>query len=157
MTKKVSVAGAFARKEPYEYEGKQYEADLINNGNVKFLDEGTTVPGEYGEQTVFTIQTRNGAKNIALNQSSINILIDAFGDDSIGWVGQTVKTILKKDVVAGKKVIIAYLVTDEYVLDDFGDLVKEGVPEPRTDVRTPSKMPQEVIDAQNADVPDSPF
>ena len=34
--------------------------------------------------------------------------------------------IIKKDTVAGKKVDIAYLVTDGWALDEYADLVKEG-------------------------------
>lgn len=137
MQKKTTVAGAYARKQPYEYEGKQYDADLKNGDKVKILSAGQIVIGQYGEQKVFSIQTRNGDKNITLNQSSENILIDEFGDDSEAWVGKEVNVILKKDVVAGKKVIIAYLVVDGWHLDEFGDLVKEG---------SSSDIEEEVID-----------
>ena len=143
MTKKTSVAGAFARKEPYEYESKQFEADIQQGDKVKFLDEGTIVAGEFGEQNVFTIQTRNGEKNIALNQSSINTLVDTFGDESAQWIGKEANVLLKKDVVASKKVIIAYLVPDGWYLDDFGDLVKdqnEASQEPQEELK-PEDIP----------------
>jgi hypothetical protein len=112
MTKKTSVLGAWAKKEPYEYEGHGYDADIKDGDVVEILDDGTVTQGEYGEQTVFSIKTRNGEKNVALNQRSINVLVDTFGDDSMQWVGKQVRVLLQKAVVAGKKTIIAYFVTD---------------------------------------------
>ena len=124
MVKKTSIGGAYARKAPYEYEGKNYEADIKNGDTVKILTEGTVVTGQFGDQQVFSIETRNGEKNITMNQTTINVLVDEFGDDSKLWIGKEVRVILKKDVVAGKKVVIAYLVSGDWALDDFGELVK---------------------------------
>lgn len=124
LNKIVKVSGAYARKEPYEYEGKHYDADIQNNDKVTILDAGTEVTGQYGEQIVFSIKTRNGEKNYPINQASINVLVDAFGSDTTKWVGKEVKVLTKKGVFAGKKGIASYLVTDEYTLDDFGELVK---------------------------------
>lgn len=126
MVQKKSVGGVFARKAEYEYEGTSYEADIKNGDKVKILNSGDTVVGQFGEQKVFSIQTRNGEKNLTFNQRTINVLIGEFGDDSEKWVGKEVSVILKKDTIAGKKVVIAYLVTEGWGLDDYGDLVKEG-------------------------------
>ena len=126
MISKKSVGGAFARKEDYEYEGTKYEADIKNGDKVNILNAGDTVAGQYGEQKVFSIQTRNGEKNITFNQRTINVLIAELGDDSEKWIGKQVSIILKKDTIAGKKVIIAYLVTEGWGLDDYGDLLKES-------------------------------
>jgi hypothetical protein len=73
---------------------------------------------------VFSISTRNGDKNIALNQSSINTLIEVYGNESLDWVGKEVCVSTKKDVVAGKRVIIAYLHPASYALNEWGDLEK---------------------------------
>lgn len=124
LTKIVKVSGAYAKKEDYVYEGISFKADIIDGDKVIIADSGTEVSGQFGEQTVFGIMTRNGLKNCTLNQSSINILVDAFGGDTVAWVGKEVKVLTKKGVFAGKKGIAVYLVTDEYKLDDFGELVK---------------------------------
>jgi len=124
LEKVIKVAGAFARKENYEWEGNQYEADIKDGDKVTITDQGTEVTGQYGPQVVFSIKTRNGDKNLPLNQSSINILVDAFGGDTNLWVGKEVKVLTKKGVFAGKKGIAAYLVTNDYSLDDFGELVQ---------------------------------
>jgi hypothetical protein len=117
----------FARKAPYEYEGAQYEADLKNGDVVTILDAGVIEPGQYGEQKNFKIKTRNGDKKLAFNQQTQNVLIEELGDETESWVGKEVNVILKKDIIAGKKVIIPYLVTAGWALDEFGELVKEGV------------------------------
>lgn len=115
----------FARKLSYEWEGTKYEADLQNGDTVKILDAGTIEQGQFGEQKNFKIKTRNGEKKLAFNQQTQNVLAEELGDESENWVGKDVKVILKKDTIAGKKVIIPYLITEGWSLDDYGDLVKE--------------------------------
>lgn len=124
MVRKTSVAGAYAKKEPYDYDGTHYDADVANGDIVKILNSGDVVSGEFGDQHVFSIMTRNGEKNATFNQSSVNELIGAFGDDSDNWVGREVKVLTKKDVVAGKKVIVAYYVPKNYRLNEWGELEK---------------------------------
>lgn len=122
--KKVGGGVPFARKAPYEYDGVHYEADIKNGGSVTILDEGTTETGQFGEQVNFKIKTANGDKKISLNQKTINVLIDEFGDDSKNWIGKQLTVIMKKGIIAGKKVEMVYLVTEGWSLDDYGDLVK---------------------------------
>lgn len=126
------------------------------------MDGGTVTQGEFGEQNVFSIKTRNGEKNVALNQKSINVLVDSFGADSMQWIGKPVRVLLQKAVVAGKKTIIAYFVTEGWYLDDFGDLT--NVPASASRTAAPADpafaapvMPQSVVDAQGIDPKDIPF
>lgn len=114
----------FARKEAYEYNGTKYEADLKNGDTVELLDSGTIEPGQFGDQNNFRIKTRNGEKKLALNQKTINVLVEELGEESEEWIGKSLKVLLKKDMIAGKKVIIPYLVTEGYTVDEYGDLVK---------------------------------
>jgi len=125
MNKKTSVSGVFAKKSDYEWEGTQYEADIKSGDKVTILNEGETTEGQFGTQYVFSIKTRNGDKNLTFNQSTINVLHDEFGSDSKDWVGKEVKVLMKKDVVAGRKVDIVYLVTEGWALDEYGDLTNE--------------------------------
>jgi len=142
--KKSGISGAYAKKVDYEWEGKEYEADIKNGDKVTILNSGDTTEGKYGEQKVFSIKTRNGEKNFTFNQPTVNVLIEAFGDDSNKWIGKEVKVLTKKDVIAGKKVIITYLVTEGWSLDDYGELVKEGQDSPDK-VKT-IEYPEEDID-----------
>lgn len=129
MQRKVAVDGIFVRKVPYEYKGDQFEADIKNGDTITILSEGKWTPSRFedgADQYVISIDTRNGAKNLAINQTTINVLIDEFGEDSKAWVGKELNVIMKKDIVAKKKVEIVYLVTAGYSLDEYGSLVKEG-------------------------------
>jgi len=116
----------YARKEPYEYDGTTYEADIKDGDVVKILDSGETEIGNYGEQTVFKIKTRNGDKRMNFNQSTINVLVQELGEDTENWINKEVRAIFKKDVKGGKKIIIVYLVIGDWRLDDYGALYKEG-------------------------------
>lgn len=124
MVRKTNRVGVWIKKEDYEYEGKRYEADVKSGDRVKILDGGEVVAGDKGDPTVFTIETRNGERNAPFNQSSINILIEAYGDDSENWIGKEVRVLTKKGVFGGQKGIACYFVTDGWTLDDYGDLVK---------------------------------
>lgn len=124
MIKKTSVAGAYIKKAPYEYEGTKFEADIKSGDKVTILNSGSVVVGQYGEQQVFSIKTRNGEKNINFNQTTINILIDELGDDSETWVGNEVNVTLKKAVIAGKKVEVAYLAPEGWEIDEYGEMAR---------------------------------
>jgi hypothetical protein len=124
---KKSDGVGYARKQDYEYDGTKFEADIKNGDIVKLLDGGVKEQGQFGEQDVFKIQTRNGVKKVNFNQSSLNVMIIEFGDESEDWKGKDVKILLKKGVYAGKKGIATYVVTEGYELDEYGELVKDGV------------------------------
>lgn len=116
----------YARKEPYEYDGTKYEADIKDGDTITILDSGTTETGTYGEEVNFKIKTRNGDKKLTFNQTTINVLVQELGEDSDNWAGKDVKVILQKKVIAGNKRIIPFLVIGEWFLDEYGELVKKG-------------------------------
>lgn len=162
MHAKIGGGVPFARKAPYEYQDTQYEADLKNGDIIKILDSGNIEPGQYGEQKNFKIKTRNGEKKLAFNQKTINVLIEEFGDDSEDWINKDVRVILKKDIIAGKKVIVPFLVTEGWSLDDYGDLVKGEQDEddsPRPLKKKKKSEPLEAIEYPEDDInpDDIPF
>lgn len=107
--KKTSSIGAFAKK------GEDYQDQAI----LTVLNEGKRVSGEFGEQEVFLMQMPNGeSKNMTMNRTSINNMIDAYGADSDRWVNQTAKVHLILQNVQGKMVRVAYLAHPEAVLDE---------------------------------------
>ena len=139
MTKKEGGDGvAYARKEAYEYEGKQYQADLQHLDRVTILDAGVTEEHpQFGTTHKFMVRTRNGDKRASFNQSSINILVDAYGEDSENWKDRVVTVLIKKTMIAGEKRIVAYFVTDGWVLDEFGDVVNVDATPQKDAVETP--------------------
>lgn len=128
ITKATSDGIGYASKSDYEYEGKNYEADLQNKDKVTILNSGVIEPSKYGDQHYFKIQTRNGEKKTPFNQSSINVLVPVLGTESEEWIGKEVIILTKKTMIAGEKRVVAYFVTEGWYLDDFGDLVKDEVP-----------------------------
>src|SRR3990167_5699679 len=88
-TKRVSV-GAFAKK----------KVDINNLDVITIANEGKKVEGQFGEQDVFLVKLVNGEeKNINVNQTSLNGLIDVFGDDSLNWIGKQAKVWLIKQKI----------------------------------------------------------
>ena len=122
--KKINDGIGFVRKEAYKWEDKDYEADIQNGDKVKILSEGEMEEGQFGEQMVFKVETRNGTKKYPINQLSRNILIDTFGDEDKDWIGKELNILTRKGMYAGKKGIASYIVPDGWVLDEYGDLVK---------------------------------
>lgn len=105
----------------------------INPGDkVRIVNEGEWITGDFGEQFVIKVQTKNGEKNVRFNQTTLNILHDEFGEDTANWVGKDVVIRVKKDVVANKKVDIYYFVTPNWDFDEYRELV--NTQEPKDDI-----------------------
>lgn len=98
--------------------------DIISGDKVVILSEGEWIEGQFGQQFVVKVATRNGEKNVNFNQTTINILHDEFGEDTTKWIDKEVVVRAKKDVVAGKKVEIYYFVTEAWNFDEYRELVK---------------------------------
>ena len=115
IVKKTSVAGEYAKK----------GEDILPDDTVTILSAGDISIGQYGEQYVFKIQTRNGEKNVNFNQTTLNVLHDELGSESSEWVGKEVVIRMKKDVVANKKVDIYFFVTPNWDFDEYRELVNK--------------------------------
>ena len=72
--------------------------------------------------------------NCSLNRTSINALVDAFGEDSLVWQGQPLTIETEKVRVAGKAVTALYLIPQGYERTDdengYAVIVKKGTPKP---------------------------
>jgi predicted lipoprotein len=115
IQKVIRAEGEFAKK----------GEDIKNDDVVTIKSEGEYIEGQFGQQFVIKVETRNGDKNVNFNQTTLNILHDEFGDDTTSWIGKEVIIRAKKDTVAGKKVEIYYFVTPEWIFDEYRELVKE--------------------------------
>ena|ERR1035437_3732985 len=136
--KKTSIAGDWAK----------VKVD-INNGDVlEILTDSTIVSGEFGDRQVFKVKTKNGEKNMSFNQTSLNNLIDAYGDDSSKWVGKKVNVTVIKMNVSGKFRDVAYLVGEGWEMQEDGSVKKIGG---QGAVQTGAEYPEEEIDP--ADIP----
>jgi len=150
----------YASKTAYEYEGKSYEPDIQHGDVVTIKDEGVIESGgKFGDQTYFKIETRNGVKKAAFNQSSLNVLAKAWGDESANWIGKQTNVITQKAMIAGEKRVKVYYVTEGWYLDEWGDLVQDIQidPLPAPQPREKTAAQQEVEDIRNIKPDDIPF
>lgn len=93
--------------------------DFKDSDMVTIANEGKQTEGQFGTQDVFLIKLRNGTEgNTNFNQTTINNLIDAFGEDSINWIGKKVKVMMIKQNVQGKIVSVYYFLHPDTILDD---------------------------------------
>ena len=93
--------------------------DFKDGDMVEIANEGKQTEGQYGAQDVFLLKLRNGTEgNTNFNQTTINNLIDAFGEDSINWIGKKVKVMMIKQNVQGKIVSVYYFLHPDTILDD---------------------------------------
>ena len=106
--KKVSV-GAYLKK----------GEDIKSGDIVTIANEGKQVEGQFGMQTVFLIKlSDNREGNVSLNQTSINNIIDGYGDDSMNWIGKQVKVEGVMSNVKGKMTKVYYFIHPDSVLDE---------------------------------------
>jgi len=115
ITKKVLLSGNWAK----------VGEDIIDNGTITIQDEGKEVDGDYGKKrTVFSIKTTNGDKIMTFNQTSLNNLVDAYGDDSNQWINQMARTYIVKQKIGGKLKNIAYICGLNWVMLEDGSFVQ---------------------------------
>jgi hypothetical protein len=120
---------------PFAEKGK----DIETNDLVVILTESVKQPSRFDpakDQTLIKVKTKNGERYVALNQKSINILIDEFrSNNDKDWVGKTAKVLLQRTTIGGKKVIVAYLVGINWELDEYGEPTLPGnQPPPEDDI-----------------------
>lgn len=107
--KRVSV-GQFAKK----------DEDYKDGDIVTIANEGKKFEGQWGEQDVFLVKFKTGEKNLTFNRTTLNNLIDAYGDESKSWVGKEAKIWLILQNVQGKMVRVTYLSHPDATIDEDG-------------------------------------
>ena len=104
--------------------GEWLKASELENGTkLEIVGETKSVSGKFGDQDVCKVKTNGAAdpKNARVNRTSLNALVDAFGEESIEWIGKKVTAQVEKAIVGGKRVHILYLVPEGYALIDGDD------------------------------------
>ena len=157
VQKKVSIQGEWAKA----------KVDLDNGDIIKVIDGGKIVPGDYGERHVFKVETKNGEKLLSFNQTTMNYLIDAFGEETDSWAGKEVKVWLIKSNVSGKIRNVVYLTAPDWVEGEDGFYppnVKpdDGIPVINAEetANTPPEEPRKVAPTREGgeiNVKDLPF
>lgn len=111
--------------------------DVQDGDIVKILSDAEKQPDRYNPgktQTIIKVQTQNGPRYVALNQTSINALITIFStNDALKWIGKEAKVLLKPAVIGGKKTLVLYLVGLDWELDEYGspfdpNIIEKAIP-----------------------------
>jgi hypothetical protein len=106
--KRVSV-GAFLKK----------GTDFKDGDIVEIANEGKQTEGQFGVQDIFLIKLADGREgNVSFNQTSLNNLIDGYGENSINWIGKGVKVISILSNVQGKMLKVYYFLHPDAELDE---------------------------------------
>ena len=112
---------------------------------VTVLDEGTKLEGQFGVEVVHKCRMVNGDElSMRFNKTTINNMIDAFGDESKAWVGQEVKVWRVLQNVQGKMIRVTYLSHPDADIDEQGNFVIPGRPVP-ADADTGIDYPTEEV------------
>lgn len=95
-----------------------------------------------------------GDKNMSLNQTTINNLIDAFGDETENWIGKEVYTTIVRVMIGGELKTAAYLAAEGWKMDSNGKFY--NVNQNHTDVQTTGNQQkfQPVIQVDDIDFED---
>lgn len=110
--KKVITLGKFARSGEHFKDG-----DIL-----QILDEGREQEGEFGIQTIFKVRVPSEEEmNLSFNQTSMNHLIDSFGDNTEDWIGKNIKAWVIKQNVAGKFRNVTYLTAPDQELEGMSE------------------------------------
>lgn len=111
IQKKSSIKGEWAKA----------GEDIRDGDVVVFMNEGEIdTTGTFGPRHVFSLKTRNGEKNLGLNQTSVNNMVDAYGQETSQWVGKKAKCWVMKMMIDGSLRNVAYLSHPDAVMDDEG-------------------------------------
>ena len=107
--KKRELVGSFLKK----------GVDFKENDLVEIANEGKQIEGQYGQQDVFLIKTKDGKEgNINFNKTTINNLIDAWGENSLQWIGKQVKVWAVLSNVQGNMIKVYYFLHPDTELDE---------------------------------------
>ena len=106
--KRVSVGAFFKKGEDFK------EGDTVTIAN-----EGKPIEGKFGTQDVFMIKLADGREgNVSFNTTTINNLIDAYGEEAVNWVGKQVKVTTMRQNVQGKIINIYYFFSPNTEFDE---------------------------------------
>lgn len=98
--------------------------DIKDEDLITILDEGQVISGDFGDRHVFKVRTRNGEKNLSFNQTSMNNLFDAYGDDTMNWKEKEVRAYVIKQMVGDALKSVCYLVGRGWMMTEDGKFIK---------------------------------
>ena len=141
--KKVSV-GSFLKK----------GVDFKDGDILEIMSEGKELQGEYGIQNIFTVKIGDKEGGVSFNQTSLNGLIDVWGENDLSWIEKKVKATKIKQNVAGKFIDVWYFSHPDAELTESGFVMsvkKEG----KSNSKAEKDIP--IIEEEEINVNNIPF
>jgi|SRR3990167_1038009 len=127
-TKQISLGGAWIKA-----------TEIKNGTKAKIVSETIAQPSQFlnkdgspKTQDVAKLRIEGSLEplNCSLNRTTINALVDAYGEDSVAWQGHPLTIETEKVRVAGKAVTALYLIPEGYERTDdengYAVIVKKG-------------------------------
>ena len=115
--KKISI-GAFLKK----------GVDFKDGDMLEIANEGKQIEGQFGTQDVFLVKLADGREgNVGFNQTTINNVIDGYGENALNWIGKKVKVWGILQNVQGKMIRVYYFLHPNTILDEkSGEFILAG-------------------------------
>ena len=83
--------------------------DIKDGDIITIANEGEQEEGKWGTQEVFLVKKDEDTEgNVNFNQTTLNNLIDAYGNDSEKWIGKEIKVWINRENVAGQQRKVLY-------------------------------------------------
>jgi len=121
------------------------DGDIITIGS-----EGKQVQGEFGEQNIFLVQLKDGREgNVSFNTTSVNNMIDCYGEESRNWIGKQAKVWGIRSNVQGKMIVVYYFSHPDAILDDEGVFALPANNKKLKDEEIPIVEDEEIEDKEN--------
>lgn len=126
--------------------------DFKENDIVEIANEGKQIEGQFGMQDIFMIKLSDGREgNVNFNQTTINNLIDGYGENSVNWIGKKIKVWVILSNVQGKMIKVYYFLhPDTELNEETGQFIIPG-----KDSSAKKDIP--VIEEEEIDPKDLPF
>jgi hypothetical protein len=113
VQKKVSM-GSFLKK----------GEDIKDKDVVEIASEGKEVEGQFGMQNLFLVKTQDGKEgNVSFNQTTLNNLVDGYGDETKNWIGKPARVWAILSNVQGKMIKVYYFLHPDADIDEGGIFV----------------------------------
>ena len=111
ITKKTSVEGEWGKV------GK----NIKDGDRIRIEDAGNIIEGDFGPRKVFKVlTTKRESLLLSFNQTSLNNLVEGFGEESENWVGKVVSVFVVKQMVGDGLKNVIYLAPEGWMMDEEG-------------------------------------
>lgn len=139
--KKIIQVGAFFKK----------GIDFTDGSIMEIANEGRPIEGKFGTQNVFMVKLLDGKEgNVSFNTTSLNNLIDSFGENSVNWIGKKVKAWAILSNVQGKMIKVYYFLNPATILDESsGEFILPNKVKDIKDSDIPVVQDEEELDIKN--------